>query len=586
MAKPKAKTLKDLNDQITSVKATMLELRLGHTIMGTYVRDVDALFTRMLQSKSGNIRIPTLEKFLTDLPELRGKLIDLYNRTMNGVKGFDQIPDNIKAVQGALLDGLCYICNTQTDEVTVATMNLSLLYDLDVELDMRKQIMDKNLKGLCKAYRIDVEYINGDQEFTFKAVNARNYDIDAKSDTDPEKVLIPVPYIAGLRLMKMCEYLLSGGKAMLRVRQSTDGGIKVRYLTENPYILQDYCDDAVAVSKVHSNYFPLKCFFYAPSVGSPSTSAMVSRVNLFNVDSIKPAVRQNLDRDGIKKPENPIRDMIGERFFISAMMKLKGESIEKFAEMLKKLSYQGKLFKNPEDIGVSELGAYLHSVPTTAAREKAYRMTGVLDDINQAMSYFGSCRPMTDKEMENLEDTLSNSVCKFIIRKSNCSLGSVFVTNCSSYLSAVYGKGYFGIYEGFNARFKRFSTTLSELFTAVEADGDYSEGSEIWADMRDDSEYYGMPFDDEIYEDLVEKAKEYMPQGEETYLRHMKAMYAKLCNVDLKRSEAAAQAAINNLHSGIIPCRSLNGYVDASGKVVEYFKNLDKSKILSATVFE
>lgn len=585
MARSKAKTLKDLNDQITSVRATMLERRIGDTIIGTYSREMDALYKRQFSSHLGTVSIPSLQSFEEYAPGMKAQLIELYNKTMNGVKGFEQIGDDIKFAQGALLDGLCYVCNLQDGSISIGTMNFDILCDLDVEFDMRKQIMEKNLKGIIKAYRIDVEYINGDQEFTFKAVNARNYDIDEhKPDADETKQFALAPYIAGVRLMKLCEAILHSGNVM-RVRQVNNGVVKIRFLTENQEILKKYCDDPTAVSAVKSNYFPLRGFFYAPVVGAPSTTAMVSRVSLFDIDNVRAASEEHIEKAGIKKPENPIRDLIGDRYFVSAMLQLKGKDPDAFVAMLKKLSYQGKLIKNPEMVDAKELSAYLHGV-TPAAVEKAYRLVGVDDKINFAMRYFdGTSRPMTDEELVNIEDTLKNHVCKFTIRKNDCSLGSVFGTNSGSMLAALYGIDYFGIYESFGARFGRIEKFLKELFEEVNAGDDCTLGSVLWQDaISEISEGMHLPFDDEIFEDLVEKAKEYHEDGADAYVRHMKAMFAKLCGVDLKRSEAASKAAAENKNNGTFMCRSLAAYVDENGKVVEYYKNLSISKIVSATI--
>lgn len=587
MAKGKAKNLKDLNDQITSVKSTQLEKRIGETIMGTYTREMDAFYKRQIASKLGTVSIPSLQLFDTMANGLREQLIDLYNRQMNGVKGFESVSDDIKFAQGALMDGLCYVYNMKDNSVSIGTMNFDILWDLDVEFDFRKQIMEKNLKGVIKAYRIDVEYINGDQEFTFKAVNARNYDIDDhKPDTDESKEFALVPYIAGVRLMKLCETILHSGKIM-RVRQSNEGAVKIRFLTEDLEVLKSYCDDPAAVSAVKSNYFPLKGFFYAPVVGAPSTTSMVSRVNLFDIDNIRAAGVEHIDAAGIKKPTNPIRDLIGDRYFVSAMLELKGKDPEGFVAMLKKLSYQGKLIKNPEMVDAKELSAYLHGV-TPAAVEKAYRLVGVTDKINHAMRYFeGKSRPMTEEELKNIQDTLKSYVCKFTIRKNDCSLGSVFATNCGSMLGALYGVYYFGTYESFGARFGKIEKFLKELFSAVNGDTDCSVGSEMWEDAQEEiHEYMKLPFDDEIFEDLVEKAKEYEADGEDAYVRHMKALFANLCGVDLKRSEAASKAAAENKDNGTFMCRSISAYVDEHGKVVDYYKNLSISKIVSATIIE
>ena len=152
-----AKTLKDLNDQITSVSMTMLERRIGDTIMATYLREMDSMYEKQLKSKLGTVSIPSLQLFATMANGLKGRLIDLYNQKMSRVKGFDTISDDIKFAQGALMDGLCYVYELETGKVTLATMNLDILCDLDVEFDMQKKIIEENKKGIIQDYKINVE---------------------------------------------------------------------------------------------------------------------------------------------------------------------------------------------------------------------------------------------------------------------------------------------------------------------------------------------------------------------------------------------------------------------------------------------
>lgn len=588
MATKGAVSLRNLKDQINSVKATQLERRIGFTILDSY-RDVSKVeFMNAIKEASEeeratvhNIAMPTLQYFCDHAPGLREKLIELYNSKMNSVAGFENVPDNVKVSQGALLDGLCYVYDMHTGSVTIATMNLDILYDLNVETNMQKQIMTKNLEGLCKAYRIDIEYINGDQEFMFKAVNARNYDIDdPKMDTDPSKNFVLVPYTAGVQLMKICENLLDRG-AILRIRQVNDSAVKLRFLTNNKDALAAYCDSKEAAEAVKPNYFPLKAFFYAPSMGSSSLTAMVSRVNLFNVDSICIASNKMIKNSDLRKVTNPARDLFGERLFVSAMMDMKEKSPEDFEAIIGNLSRHGKIIKDVESIDEVELSHYMHSV-TPAAMEKAYRLVGIEEQLDRMLQYFGNVRPMTAEELEDLEGTLAKNVCKFTIRKKDCSLGSVLCTNNKHMLVVVYGKE-MARYESFSSRFYRFASFLKDLYGGIMKNEDTSIGSENWKYVKEELEDVYFPFSNEIYSAIISAAED---SNEDLFINRVKVIIADAVGVDLKRSEAASASAKNNKENGIYKCVSLTARLDENGKAVDFYKNLDKSKILSAWVLE
>lgn len=589
MAKPT--TLKELNNRITSVSASNLEARLGNTIAAKYYQRADEMYKNQGATKLGTISIPSLQLFDTIAEGYKDELIALYERSLSGVKGYDssRVSSAMKFSQGALLDGLCFVYDLHTDDVTLATANLGVLSDLGVGMDVSSKIWKNNTdleNPSCVAYRIDVEYLNGDQEFTFKAVNARDYAIDDfKDDTDPTKRFCLVPYIACVRLMKLCEALVKRG-ALVRFRQSSPGGVKIRYLTMDKEILKKYCDDPNAVEHLECNFFPLKAFFYAPVVGAPSTTAMVSRVNLFQIDNIRTVKEEALEKEGIRKVENPIRALFGERMFVSKMIALRDSNPAKFTQALKSMSYQGKLFRDPAEVSASDLSSYLHSVTPTAI-EKAYRIADVEDELQRAMRYVGgNSRPMTKEEMSDLTTTLRNRTCKFIIRKKDCSFSSLLVTNDKSTLAAVYGNNLSSKFEGFGFRFDKFSKYITgDLRTSVLDEDPVDVGSEAWADCRDEAEYYGLPFSDDIYNQFVQIIKD-NPDNLEKVVALVKVVVAEAAGVNLKRSEAASKTAAANKDNGIILCRSLTATLDDNGHPVEFYKNLDPSKIVSALVIE
>ena len=89
------------------VRSTELEARLGTTIMGGYVNEIDNFF-KSIFGQEKNVSLPTLGYLFETIPELKEKMISKYNMEMGLEKGVEDIPDDLKASQGALLDGLCF----------------------------------------------------------------------------------------------------------------------------------------------------------------------------------------------------------------------------------------------------------------------------------------------------------------------------------------------------------------------------------------------------------------------------------------------------------------------------------------------
>lgn len=558
------KTLKDLKDRVDVVRSTQLERRLEDTKIGKYVSSVDDYVLTQLKSARGEVSIPTMQRFMELNPSYKNELEDLYIEKMKGVKGYDTVNVETIIAQAALFDCLCFVYDSKKDEYSLATMNFELLYDLDVEYDMLKQVLSKNKQGIVKAYRIDVEYSNSEKEFTFKAVNARDFDIDeSKSDSSGDKRFFLVPYIFSVRFMKYIESALNKG-GTLRVHQALNGVEKIRIISKNEKVLSQMCDVPEAVKGLEAKFFPLKGFFYAPVVGAPSTTSMVTNINLFDVAIIKPTMKSDFQRFNIHKPVDPIKDMIGESLVCATLMKYKEEDISDFSYMISNLPYRNVYLDGDiETIDEKSISKYLHSI-TETAKDTVYSVVGVDKELNRRRSLFkGNGRAMTKSEIENIEETLQNNICRVVIQKKDCKLSGIFCTNDKNVLRSIYGEDYIKRYEGFSTKFYIFVN----WYNTKVGTGEVNEES-----IGEELDFLGLPSGQEDIKNVVSCL------GDRDNVEDLKWYFAKKMGISVKRSEAVKS-------SSSVLARSLTAYINSEGKPEEYYKFVDKSKIISGVIF-
>lgn len=558
------KSLRDLKDRVDVVQSSQLEMRLNNTLIGKYIKVVDEYLLSNLRSSTGHMSIPSMQCFMELAPAYKGELESLYIEKMGNVSGYEQVNVATMMAQAALFDSLCFVYDSHKDEYSLATMNFELLYNLDVEYDMLKQVIKKNQEGIVKAYRIDVEYSNSDEEFTFKAVNARDFDIDeSKPDTTQGKRFFLVPYMFSVRFMKLMESLLNKNHTM-RIHQSLSGVEKVRFISKDKEVLSAYCDVPEAVNRVAAKFFPLKGFFYAPVVGAPSTTAMVTNINMFDVSMIKKATLESFSKYGVHKVKNPVSDLIGERLVANKLMQLKYTDEGDFAYIINSLPNRAKYLSSDVDsITDMSITKYLHSLPESTLK-KVYKMVGVDEELKRKLSCFAnSGRAMTEDEIANIDETLKNHICCIIIQKKDCRLSSMICTNNKSLLKQIYGEDYVKVYESFGVKFYSFVNWLNQ------AEG-YAEGIN-GVSISDELSYLGLPSD-------VEDIKKVLSlRGIVTFEDDLKAYFAERMGINLRRSNAPSS-------TDSVLSRSVTAYVDENGKPVEYYKNIDKSKILSGII--
>lgn len=535
---------------VGKVVSSDLEYRIGATIMGNRVSDIDSFLASKIRNDGDNVEYPSVSFLAEEIPELGNQLIQVYNGTMGLVSGVENIPNEVKVLQGALLDGLCYGYDIETGSAEIYTMNINLLSGMkDSGVDMTKQIMDKNKKAELKAYRIDAEYTVSSDEFTFKAVNHRK-----KLDIDETVVMIP--YLAGVRMMKLLETFLNSNM-VLKTSQSVNGGVKVRCITKNKRVLEKFCDSPVAVQGVESSFFPMRGFFYAPVIGAPSTTSMVTNINLFALDELRKVDSvSDLRKLGVEKPEDPIESMISEHVIVSELMKLKGstdEGSKEFQKLLSSLPRVDDLIPDRSNVSSATISKYLHSLSKEEIVNATVMVPGASRSVGRRCRVFTGERPLTDEEMKDVRGTLKKYICRFIIRKKDCSLSSITCTNSHYILSKIYGDNYFAEYEGFGVRFYEM---LSEIY----------EGR----DSKEALEANGFKVSDEVLA-LTNEARN--SPNNERIEAELKTLISGEEGVKTRKSSS----------TNSIMVRTLSAYI-TDGAVVDYYRSLDTSKIVRASV--
>ena len=562
----KAKTLKELKDNISVVKATQLELRMNTTIINGYSGEIMNYVLSKITSTNGHIGMPTLHFFLDTFSDVRAKYEEMYISKMQDQKGYEQVDVDTMIAQGFLFDSLCFVFDSHKNTYSLATMNFELLYDLDVEYDMLKQVLTKNKQGFVKAYRIDVEYCNDGKEFTFKAVNPRDFDIDEnKLDTQEGKRFFIVPYTYVMFYMKAVEALLKKGYT-LRVHQSLSGIEKIRLITTNQEILSKYCDMPEATKGLTAKFFPLKGFFYAPSIGAPSTSAMVTNINLFDTTVIKNSLPNDFKTYNITKPSDAVGDMIAEGLIVNKLMTLKAEDIGDFYYIIENLPAKRYFAADAENISDGDIAKYLHSL-SDFSKKRVYSMLGIEKELARRRAIIGNGRQMTAKEINDIENTFKNGICRVIIQKKDCRLSAVMGTNNKVILQKIYGNPL--KYESFAHRFYILLNWLSDEGSNL------SDGS-----IDDELKYLGLGYGSEG----IKAVNAYLSSDRGTVdEENLKGALADIIGVSLKRSNA--QVSTNKVSTNVL-VRTLTARLDENHNPVDYYKYIDKSKIIGGMIFE
>lgn len=537
------------------LKISELQERLLKTAQFKHYKDIDTFFINGI--KNGDISMPTNGFYCENLvPEHKQELIELYDKTFGVFDNVNLIPEAVKVSQGALLDSLHYGYDVNTGSFELYTMNPGL-FDSDMLYLPEKILNDifkKNLNGDLKCLRVDLEYYQNVGEavtstVTYKLVNHR------KAIDDEENVLL-VPIIAGIRLCSAIMMYLDQGMT-LKVTQNVGGVSKVRCITQDTEVLQHYCDNPVSVALMDTfaQYYPYKGFFYAPVVGAPSTTAMVTNVHLFDLEEIRRVnSAKEMQQLGIQKAKNGLETLITELAIKTCLIQLKGNDQEAFEEVINKLPQFKEYTANIEleDISTKTVATYLHSVKNADVKKMLNTVPNAKAKYNNLASIFSKTTPIS---VVDIKEYLRTNAVKVIVKKADFTLSSIICTNSPEILSMVYGENYVSHYEGFSVRVRK----------AIDYYRSNMDGK-VNVSLKDSFLRYGFSVASAEAIDKSFKDSKFLPTVEEI----TNVAYA-VCE---KKQTASKQ-------SDNIMVRTLDAYI-SQGKVIDYYRYIDPRRVVSA----
>lgn len=534
-----------------TINLSELEAELRKTLQfQTLSEPLQKFFVENL-SKNKAVEMPT-NGFCTQVClEYRQKLLNLYDGTFGTFKEVNDVPDEVKVSQAALLDSLCFGVDSATMESALYTMNPGIFIpDMKILPDKTlKTIVEKNKVGLTKSFRVDTEYQINQGTYTSMTYKLVNH----KTDIDDETDVLLVPVISSIMLSALLRTSMKRG-AVLKLTQDIGGMSKVRCVTENEKMLKNYCDTPEVVEGMTADYFPYKAFCYFPVLGAPSNTAMMTKVNLFNLEGVERIEsKSEITALGVQKPKDVIESMAQENVLKSHLMYLQyHENGDEFYNILQKLPHREEYMPNLDDISEGQLASYLHSIKR-ADLKAIIKKLKLEERVEERESLFKKCKQVDLSDPDTLTQILKSSLVRVLIRKKDGTFSNITCTNNPKILEKVYGENYFRYYESFGSRMHRAFNERKSNEDLVELLNKYG-------------------FDDIDTRSVVEQGNKAYMEGE--YKDIEDAWEDALYEAYGKKKRASSTA-------NSIMVRSIDAYLKG-GSAIDYYKNIDPEKIVKA----
>ena len=553
---------------IEEVSTTELEDRFSSCILselGGWVgqRILDNL-------NKGKMIVPTIDLLIYNHPDVKQKLLALYDTIMAGMPEIDSVSEITKLQQAALFDSLIFIYDTEAPagkKHALYTLNLRLLGKLNnYNIDILKAVMKKNVEGYVKAFRIDIEYINGNNTFSFTAVKALKPIIKAIKDDDKtqKKTVYLLPYIGVKRLMELVETKMLGG-SILYIEQDIGGMTKGRCVTYNKRVLKQYCDVPEAIDDVTPKFFPLTGKAYLPVVGAPSYTAMITKIDMLSITGFSVITKSSeLKKHGVERQTDPMKSFIGDPLVQNKLLSLKGQVVSgnaKAEETLK--DYILKMPSNVskptriEELTPTKISSYLHSLKSVDV-DKIYTLLDLDKDIANRAALFGNMRIATDAELQDIEALANNYLCRFICQNKDTSLSVTVGTNNDNILKKIYGDDYKKTFASFASKLSRYHKSIANGLS-----------------VEDSLKAAGLKYDQNTIQSI---------NGYAGNIDRVEKVIAEANGVSLTASRHATQLAKDDKDRLMV--KGIHGYVSSDGKVEGFYQFLTISKIIKVYIFE
>ena len=446
-----------------------------------------------------------------------------------------------------IVDTQCVLmtCNAFGYNIDTGDLNLYRWYDGKNIYDVY-ETMGRLRSGRYATERYDFKSNVYDNDLHYKIVFT-----DVKGSKVDRRVLIDkfifFPYLYVSSAMDAIRSLVEEGYTFLVTLHYPNGSLKSRYITENVELLKKYCDDPSAVEGLKSKYFYPMAHFYAPVLGAPSTTAMMTRVDVAFIESIVPVKAEDIK--GVEKPVNP-RKMVCEKNAVIDEIIAKGLQKSDLME-LPRFSESYTL----DGISKVALSGYIDILKAKELDEVALKL-GVYDKAEKKWKILSGTNEVIDlntvKSNEDLRKLLSRGVYVINTQGKDGKYSSCTVTNDTSILRELYGDDYFKKYEGFNAKWWRMLLMLSQGRSAGEA-----------------LDYCGFPNDDDIADAIESLYRDGFLEGDngEAYKMSM--------------AEAMGYKLKEPSDTDSVLCRSCYATYDEARKVPSgYYRYLYATKIL------
>lgn len=502
-------------------------------------------------SKDGRTSVATLNYMFALCPEYKGKCIKEYNGIFGLNKYVNDIPDDVKACQGALFDCLCFGYDVEKSaNIGLYGVSLNPINEV-IDAKLEDKIMSLNRIGQFYSVRYDITYIGySNSEFNLKEVKHRTV-------IDNEHVVL-VPFTSVYTLMEIIRIQLSKGKILAVAQQLPSGEMKMRVISDNIEHIEHYSDDPqlcnylYSIGSLSAEMFYLGAFLYAPVLGAPSTTGMKTRVEIFNIEMIQVINGyQQCSQFGVQKIKDPIDVMCKEQAILTTLANLRANDPDTFGYVINKLpesAVYGNMFDG--DITPRTISNYLHMVKQGKVNEVLRLVPGAMESYETRKLLLNE--KSTTAIMENfsdareIKDLASTHILKIIWKKPNGVMASTVGTNNVNILKMLYGDDYFGKYESIGVCIRNACEDITDLGMPVdEACKAYGLDPSLADRIKEDHAQNKDSWEDSFYR-VLGKKKRVSSSSENTILiRSISAYFGT------KRSEGSAHNNAEDYYTSI-----------------------------------
>lgn len=531
------------------LKSTELEKTLGKTIYSRCKKVMDNYIMENL--KQGSFSIPIVQALVGTSKTLEKNLIELYDRKI--LVDTSHISDEIKVLQASAFDGLLIGVNLEKGGTTgIYTANPNAIFNFDNESKFSiDKTLELNENGIINAVRIDVEYLNSEEKFSFKPVSLnKNTNLQVADIDTMEGRFLLIPYIAFQRSLAFFKEMLDDGRT-LKVTMEQGGMLKERYISAKSSELAKYCDSKEFAESLKPEYFPLKGFFYAPVLGASSLTLGRTRVDLIDICKVESTTKPK-----VSKAENPVDEMLRDSVAEMILTDIEKYDTDTYADIVSKMPKKDKVFGAMQDApSVVSIMRYMRQL-SPSDKEKALKLIPGFDDaVSEYKGVLNKCEYLDASKYkpEEIKELLKSGVYKFIIRKNDCMYSSMTITNDENILRSIYGKDYFKRYESLGVR-------LYKLESMVEHNS-----------VEDSLAYCGFETDSDTISNVISVLGTNDPQ---------KSTHERLADVLGDSGSTRKQVRKSTSNDSLVLARTCFA-IEGADKSSDYYKYIDISKVVS-----